>query len=177
MIKFNFQLLCFVVSPIFSGMLTSVVTVTGFWIAFIYKRKEIKYSRLHEERFILLKDLYKGLIHLDIYIREYIKPNNFLSDTQYNFKGLAEMYNAFLKEYLENKVFIPADVAIEVEKFRTYCSEAIDEYYLFEKHKNTNGKQGKPPEQSKIDEMEKRLKNDLPKVLKTIENKFQKIFR
>src|SRR5258708_11251858 len=132
MLMFNFLCMQF---TNFSPILTSLITVIGFWIAFIYKRREIKYSRLHEERFIILKDIYKRIVQLDIHIKEYMKPNNFLSDTEYSYKGLAEAYNFFLKEYLENKVFIPTDVGVEIEKFRNYCSGAIDQYFVFERYK------------------------------------------
>jgi hypothetical protein len=105
-----------------------------------------------------------------------MKPNNFLSDTHYNYKGLAEAYNVFLKEYLESRIFIPPDVASEIEKFRNYCSGAIDQYFVFEKYKNSGSNKGTPPDQAKLDEIEKQLKDDLPRVMKSIEDKFQKIF-
>ena len=174
MLTFNFLCMQF---TNFSPILTSLITVIGFWIAFIYKRREIKYSRLHEERFIILKDTYKRIVQLDIYIKEYMKPNNFLSDAHYNYKGLAEAYNIFLKEYLESRVFIPTDVALEIEKFRNHSSGAIDQYFVFEKYKNTGSNKGAPPDQAKLDEIEKKLKEDLPIVLRSIEDKFQKIFK
>ncbi|HYM94475.1 MAG TPA: hypothetical protein VET23_10075 [Chitinophagaceae bacterium] len=159
------------------SLLPSILAVILIWVAFLYKRKEIKFGRLHEERILVLKEIYKLIIRLNIHFTEYVKPNNVFADTQYNYRGLANAYNSFLKEYLENKVFLPNDLIFEIEKLKNYCTPLIDIYFFYEQYVKSGGERGKQPDDNKMNQIEEKLKIDLPVILENIEEKFKKIFK